>query len=122
MENIKESQEYKMLESIIENLVRGVISSKNRLNESSSDDDKLGSDKEHGENDYKRKYKAVQKALSDPKIDATQVMSKALGFDPDDDVARSHAFKKLHKKRTPDGKNVYQFSPDDIGKIFTQIP
>lgn len=106
------------LELIIESIVRDILSKKTEILESKNSD----KDKEKKESDYKRKYKAIQKALSDPKIDATQVMSKALGFDPSDDVARSHAFKKLHKKSTPDGKSVYQFTHGEVWKIYTQIP
>ena len=46
-------------------------------------------------------------------------MAQALGFDADDDAARSHAFKKLHKEPTQDGTGVYKFEPDEITKIFS---
>lgn len=107
----------KLLESKIENIVRAY------LRENDSIDSRRGPDTVGKENSFKRQYKAIQKALSDKKVDATGVMSSALGIDlTKDDAARSHAFKKLHKEKTPDGTGNYEFDQDEVAKIFNSLP
>ena len=82
--------------------------------------DKFVGDEEASE-DYKRQYKEIEKKLTDPTVNPTQIMAKALGFDPDDDSARSHAFKKLYKDKTPSGDRVYKFSPAEVAKIAFEL-
>jgi len=67
--------------------------------------------------DFQKKYKAIQKALSNKTVNATQVMSTALGFKADDDTKRSEAFKKLHQEPTQDGTGIYKFSDEEINQI-----
>jgi hypothetical protein len=102
----------KLLESKIDSLVRKIMT---------EDNTRRGSDNVVASQDYKRQYKAIEKYLDQPDVDATQVMAKALGFDPDDDAERSHAFKKLHRDPTADGTGRYKFDSSEIGKIFSQI-
>lgn len=83
---------------------------------------KRGDDTVQNSDTYKKQYKAIEKALSDGKVDATGVMASALGFDPKDDSARSHAFKKLHKEKTQDGTGNYSFDQDEVAKIFNALP
>lgn len=99
-----------ILESKIAKIVKQVIREKEE--ESRRNDDNVEVSK-----DYLKKYKAIQNALTDPKVNATQVMSKALKFDPKDDGKRSHAFKQLHQERTPDGSGVYKFSDVEINNL-----
>lgn len=110
-----------LLESKIENIVRTILREKDK-------DSNTNNNKQHasfGDVDsdyaYKRRYKAVEDYLNKPEVDATQVMAKALGFDPKDDAKRSHMFKKLHKERVPDGSKTYEFDPEEISKIFALI-
>lgn len=104
----------KLLENRIEKIVRDV------LNESKEDkDNKKPKDRNTVEKSksFTRQYKTIQQQLMRPEVDATQIMAKALNFDPKDDTARSHAFKKLHREETPDGKNRYEFDESEIGRI-----
>ena len=104
------NDQIKLLEKVIDLIVRDV------LNEDKS---KRGDDNVEKSQAYKRQYKAVENYLKKPEVNATQVMAQALGFDANDDAARSHAFKKLHKEPTQDGTGVYKFEPDEITKIFS---
>lgn len=101
-------QVLKILEAKITKIVKQVI----RETEDMRNDDNVELSKS-----YLKNYKAVQSALTDPKVNATQVMSKALGFDPKDDAKRSHAFKQLHQEKTQDGSGVYKFSDSEINKL-----
>lgn len=124
--------------SLLENKIRGIV--KRKIKESAlleadgkeEDDEKssseykeIGTDKFVGDEDaseaYKRQYKEIEKKLTDPTVNPTQIMAKALGFDPDDDAARSHAFKKLYKDKTPSGDSVYKFSPAEVAKIAFEL-
>lgn len=125
--------------SLLENKIRGIV--KRKIKESalleadgkeeeddensSSEYKEIGTDKFVGDEDaseaYKRQYKEIEKKLTDPTVNPTQIMAKALGFDPDDDAARSHAFKKLYKDKTPSGDKVYKFSPAEVTKIVAQL-
>lgn len=125
--------------SLLENKIRGIV--KRKIKESTlleadgkeeegGDDDfskykEIGTDKFVGDEDaseaYKRQYKEIEKKLTDPTVNPTQIMAKALGFDPDDDSARSHAFKKLYKDKTPSGDRVYKFSPAEVAKIAFEL-
>lgn len=84
---------------------------------------KRGNDNVESSQAYKRQYKAIEKALDSPEVDATGVFVKA-GVIPsaDDDSARSHAFKKLHKDKTPDKTGRYKFSQSEVAKIFSALP
>ncbi len=85
----------------------------NIIKENDRGDDNVELSKE-----YKRRYKSIQKALSDPSVNATQVFVKAgIIKDADDDAGRSHAFKKLHKEKNQNGSGVYEFSPQEITAI-----
>ena len=66
----------------------------------------------------KKQYKAIQTALNDPKVNATQIMAKALGFSPDDDSERSYAFKKLHQEHDEQTGKPCSFNKDQLNKIF----
>jgi hypothetical protein len=120
----------KLLESKIESIVRNIITEKNFqeptkkiLDKKQYDNIKRGSDNVEKSQSFKRQYKSIQKALSDKKVDATGVMSAGLGINlTDDDAARSHAFKKLHKEKTPDGTGNYEFTPEEVGGIFNALP
>jgi hypothetical protein len=101
----------KLLEQKIQSIVRQA------LREMGEEAEKRGPDTVDSSEDFKRKYLDVQRELTRPAIDATQVMSKALGFNAKDDSARSHAFKKLHKEKTPDGSGNYEFTSEELGKI-----
>lgn len=126
--------------ALLEKKIRGVVKRKIEeafLSEKEEDDDntnannkptkykKVGTDMfvgdEDASEDYKRQYKEIEKKLTDPTVNPTQVMAKALGFDPADDSARSHAFKKLYKEKTPSGDKVYKFSPAEITKIASEL-
>lgn len=125
--------------ALLEKKIRGVVKRKIEeafLSEKEDHDDtnannkptkykKVGTDMfvgdEDASEDYKRQYKEIEKKLTDPTVNPTQVMAKALGFDPDDDSARSHAFKKLYKEKTPSGDKVYKFSPAEITKIASEL-
>lgn len=108
----------KLLESKIETIVRNILREKKE-----EEDSRRGPDTVGHQNSFKRQYKAIQKALSNPKVDATGVMSSALGINlTDDDAARSHAFKRLHKDKTPDGTGNYEFDQDEVAKIFNSLP
>jgi len=98
----------KLLEAKITKLVKQAIT---------EDEKKRGNDNVEVSKDYEKKYKSIQKALENDTINATQVMSNALGFKSDDDAKRSHAFKQLHQKKTQDGTGVYKFSDEEINKI-----
>ena len=118
MDNNRKSN-LKLLEKKIEDLVREVL----RESEGDKENIKRGPDTIDNSQAYKRQYKAIQRALTDKKVDATGIMSSALGIDlTKDDSARSHAFKKLHQDKTPDGTGNYKFSPEEIAKIFNSIP
>lgn len=110
MEN--KNTQYQLLENKIKSIVRQVMMEKNT---------KESGDSVTNEKEYRKQYKHIQQALSNEKIDATQVMSSALGFDPSDDSARSYAFKKLHQEDAPGG-GKYKFSESEVGKIFNAIP
>lgn len=108
-----------LLENKIESIVRQILRETSaKESDSSKKDEKTGFGDVDSDEAYKRKYKAVEDYLNSPEVNATQVMAKALGFDPKDDSARSHAFKKLHKDPTPDGGDAYQFNEEEISKIF----
>ena len=85
----------------------------------------IGTDRFAGDEEastsYKRQYKEIEKKLTDPTVNPTQIMAKALEFDADDDSARSHAFKKLYKDKTPSGDKVYKFSPAEVAKIASEL-
>lgn len=103
----------KKLEEKIENMVREIISEKKKI----SKDNKTAK-----KDSYKSQYKAIKKALSDKKVNATGVMSKALGIDlTKDDAQRSKAFKKLHQEETPDGNSNYSFDRKEVNAIFNEI-
>ena len=105
--------------TLLENKIRSIVRQALReADDKKEKESKLGDDKVSGDKEYKKKYTYIQKHLDDPKVNATQVLAGALGFSPDDDAARSHAFKQLHKERTPDGKNFYQFNSDEVSKIW----
>lgn len=107
----------KILESRIEAMVRNIIT-ENDNDSSKRDDETIEKSKT-----YKKQYRAIQNALKSPKIDATGVMSSALGINlTKDDAARSHAFKKLHKEKTPDESGTYKFSDEEIAAIFNELP
>lgn len=127
-----------LLEQRIEKIARRIIGEQiqKKLNESNANDkeeaemddadyNKVGEDFFVGDvstsKAYKRRYKEVQKKLDDETVNATQVMSNALGFKASDDTARSHAFKKLHQEKTADGESVYKFSPSELLKIRAQL-
>lgn len=107
----------KLLENVIDSIVREVLAEKANSNKES----KRGDDNVEKSQAYKRQYKAVEDYLNRPEIDATQVMAKALGFKADDATARSHAFKKLHKEPTQDGTGNYEFDVNEIGGIYSFI-
>lgn len=124
--------------SLLENKIRGIVKRKIKEStlleadgkeeddeESSSKYKEIGTDRFVGDEDasesYKRQYKEIEKKLTDPTVNPTQIMANALGFDPDDDSARSHAFKKLYKDKTPSGDKVYKFSPAEVTKIVAQL-
>lgn len=119
--NTPDKKAMQLLERKIETIVRNILREKSNDDKESKEDSDSGAGYGDVESDeaYKRKYKAVENYLNSPEVDATQVMAKALGFDPKDDSARSHAFKKLHKDPTPDGNGVYQFDSEEISKIFS---
>lgn len=116
-----------LLESKIEDMVRLIITEKNKRKKKSQkrkakrkkkEDDAVSSN-----DSYKKQYKEIQKALDDPAVNATGVMSKALGIDlTKDDAARSHAFKKKNQKPIPDGTDVYQFKQSELTSIFNNLP
>ena len=106
--NTNKDNMLKLLENRIEKIVRDV------LNETKKDKDKNTVEKSKS---FTRQYKTIQQQLMRPEVDATQIMAKALDFDPKDDTARSHAFKKLHREETPDGKSRYEFDESEIGRI-----
>lgn len=108
------SKAMQLLERKIENIVRTILREK-------AEEAKTGFGDVNSNEAYKRRYKAVEDYLNRPEIDATQVMAKALGFDPSDDSKRSHMFKKLHKDKVPDGTETYEFNPEEISKIFALI-
>lgn len=108
----------RLLESRIENIVRNILREKDEKAKS-----KRGPDTVQSKETFKRQYKAIQKALSDSKVNATGIMSAALRIDlTNDDAARSHAFKRLHKEKTPDGTGNYEFTQEEVSKIFNQLP
>jgi len=82
---------------------------------------KLGIDYEKSSKAYKKRYTEIRKKLSEPEINATQVMASALGFSADDDSARSLAFKKLHRKPFPEADGVYLFDEDEVAKIWSKV-
>jgi len=111
----------KLLESKIENVTRNIV--KRMLRENDEPESKRGDDTIDNSQTYKRQYKAIEKALASGKVDATGVMSAALGIDlTKDDSARSHAFKKLHKEKTPDGSGTYKFDQSEVASIFNNLP
>lgn len=127
--SIERDKMIKLLESKIETIVRNVIREKSELIHSTDDEknraihSKRGEDNVEKNQSYKRQYKAIEKELGQPEVDATGVFVKA-GVIPSnkDDAARSHAFKKLHKDKTPDGTGNYKFEPDELAKIFNAMP
>jgi hypothetical protein len=147
--SIERDKMIKLLESKIETIVRNVISEKygesdvktsnatqskrqhmsNNRTERHNDirqkkvNNKRGDDSVEKSQAYKRQYKAIEKELNKPEIDATSIFTKA-GIIPNnkDDAARSHAFKKLHKDKTPDGTGNYKFDQNEVAKIFNALP
>ena len=114
----------KLLENKVYTIVKEVLRefySEKESKDNSEPKSRRGNDNVESSNAYKRQYKAVENYLNRPEIDATQVMARGLGFDADDDSERSHAFKKLHKDKTPDGSGTYKFSPEEISKIYSII-
>ena len=122
--------------SLLENKIRGIVKRKIKESTLLEIDDKeesedspeykeIGSDRfvgdEKASEAYKRQYKEIEKKLTEPTVNPTQIMAKALEFDPDDDSARSHAFKKLYKEKTPSGDKVYKFSPAEVAKIASEL-
>lgn len=101
-----------LLEQKITKIIENYISEK---------ESKLGVDYDTTSKAYKKKYTEIRKKLSAPETNATQVMAAALGFSPDDDAARSLAFKKLHRKPYPEADGVYLFSEDEITKIWGEL-
>lgn len=81
-----------------------------------------GDDNMENSEEYKRKYKSIQKTLSDPSVNVTQIFVKAgIIKSADDDAGRSHAFKQLHQEKTQDGTGVYKFSNGQITAIENAI-
>lgn len=117
-----------LLEAKIENIVRDILNEKKRKPDSHGKSNKKDnpSGTVNKSKSFKRQYKEIQKRLSDKSVNATGVMSKALYGDENyltkHDAERSHVFKKKNKKTTPDGDNVYEFTPNEIGKIFNELP
>ena len=117
----------KLLESKIEDMVRLIITERNKRKKKSrrrkakrkeKEDDTVSSN-----DSYKKQYKEIQKALDDPAVNATGVMSKALGIDlTKDDAARSYAFKKKNRDPNPNGKKRYHFKQSEVTKIFNNLP
>jgi len=99
----------KLLEAKITRIV------KQSLQEAKS---KRGSDNVEVSKDFQKKYKSIQKALSNPTMNVTQIFAQAgIIKNADDDSGRSHAFKQLHQEKTQDGTGVYKFSDDQVNKI-----
>ena len=118
--NIERDKAIKLLESKIDTIVKNILREKEEDAESKS---RRGDDNVDKNDTFKRQYKAIEKSLSDNRVDATGVMSAALGIDlSKDDAARSHAFKKLHKEKTQDGTGNYEFTPTEVASIFNQLP
>lgn len=108
-----------LLESKIEDMVRLIITEKNKRKKKSQKRKAKRKEKEDdtvsSSDSYKKQYKEIQKALDDPAVNATGVMSKALGIDlTKDDAARSHAFKMKNRKPTPSGTSRYEFDQDVV--------
>lgn len=117
------------IQAIVENIIlekklHGKNSNKQKYRPFKGDNSsqKRGDDNVESSQAYKRQYKAIEKELDSPGIDATQVMATALNFDPNDASKRSHAFKKLHKDKTPDKTGRYKFSQSEVAKIFSALP
>ena len=147
--SIERDKMIKLLESKIETIVRNIINERsdnsNVQTKSNPTSDRRehmaqtraerhnnlrqhGNSKRNDDNienskSYKRQYKAIENELGQPEIDATGVFVKA-GIIPNnkDASARSHAFKKLHKDKTPDGTGNYKFEPNEVSKIFNVLP
>lgn len=100
----------KLLKEQIKSIVNELIES----SEKKDDGEKKKDDK------YQNQYKIVQDMLNKPSVNATQVMSKSLHFKPNDDSKRSYAFKKLHKEKSDNG-DTYEFTSDEIAKIYNEI-
>lgn len=109
------TQEMQLLESKIKAIVENILTEKKKKKKKKKVDtvDKNKS--------YKRLYKAIEKSLDEPQVNATQILSKALGFDASDDSERSKAFKKLHKKPTPDKSSNYEFDSKEVVKIAAEL-
>jgi phosphorylcholine metabolism protein LicD len=137
--SIERDKMIKLLESKIETIVRNVINEKrgksnvkkskstkkhNDLKQKNKKvNNKIGKDTVEKNQTYKRQYKAIEKELNKPEIDATSIFTKA-GIIPNnkDDAARSHAFKKLHKDKTPSGTRNYKFDQSEVARIFNVLP
>ncbi len=96
---------------LLESKIYGIVKTALREADESDKDSK----------EIKKKYKAIQTALDDPKRNPTQIMAKALGFSPDDDSERSYAFKKLHQTDNDETGKPYSFNKDEINKIFAAL-
>lgn len=108
------TQEMQLLESKIKAIVENILTEKKKKK-------KKKTDTVEKSKSYKRLYKAIEKSLDEPQVNATQILSKALGFNASDDSARSKAFKKLHKKPTPDKSSNYEFTSKEVGKIAAEL-
>lgn len=107
-----------LLENRIDEMVREIISEKKKKKKKTPKKGTVGK-----KDSFKKQYKEIEKALSSGEINATGVMSKALNVNlTRDDAKRSEAFKKLHKEKTPDGENEYQFTRNEVTKIFNSLP
>ena len=108
-----------LLENRIDEMIRGIISEKKKKKKKKARKNGTVAKKDS----FKKQYKEIEKALSSGEVNATGVMSKALNVNlTNDDAKRSEAFKKLHKKKTPDGEGEYQFSRNEVTKIFNSLP
>ncbi len=119
--SIERDKMIKLLESKIENMVKQILDEKKYHAPEKKVLGKKRIDTIEKSDSYKRQYKTIQKELGRPEVDATQIMARALGFDSKDDAARSHAFKKLHRDKTPDGTGNYEFDAGEIGKIANAL-
>ena len=111
------THEIQLLESKIKTIVENILTEKRKKKKKKKSEDETV-DKSQS---FKRLYKTIEKSLDEPEINATQILSKALGFDADNDSARSKAFKKLHKKPTPSKKGNYEFTSKEVGKIAAEL-
>lgn len=105
---------------LLENKIRSLVIK--YINESEEKEvPKRGNDNVTKDKEYMKRYSAIVKYMSDPKVNKTQVLSKALKFSPKDDAARSHAFKQLNMEKTPDGSGIYHFDDTELNQIWSII-